>query len=64
MDEYIKDYMEEYEFKLIINNAVCGNFTKEGKTISEAFDKAWNEICDIMNQLPATVHVEYSIGMV
>lgn len=55
--------MKEYEFELMVNGVVCGTFTKEGETETEAYDKAQEEIDGIMAQLPATVNVEYSIGV-
>ncbi len=56
--------MNEYEFELLVNDVRCGTFTKEGRTEAEAYDKAQEEIDGIMAQLPATVNVEYSIGVV
>lgn len=55
--------MKEYEFELMVNDVACGTFTKEGKTEAEAYEKAQEEIDSIMAQLPATVNVEYSIGV-
>lgn len=55
--------MKEYEFELVINDVACGNFTKEGETEEEAYEKAQEEIDNIMAQLPVTVNVEYRIGV-
>lgn len=55
--------MNEFEFELMVNGVVCGTFTKKGETEAEAYEKAQEEIDGIMAQLPATVNVEYSIGV-
>ncbi len=55
--------MNEYEFELMVNGVACGTFTKEGKTETEAYEKAQEEIDGVMAQLPPTVNVEYSIGV-
>lgn len=55
--------MKKYEFELMVNDVAFGTFTKEGETEAEAYDKACEEINGIMAQLPATVNVEYSIGV-